>query len=191
MWFKKDGVAITYNNEAANPVPIIADGAIATKSVGHGRIIPIILIDTSNRPDLELHIKALKYAKNGLAETQWGAIKKRKDHFALFLLFKEPTEQAAVIEFNIERQGSLVQLIFQSGGLYIQPAKPGESVSQVTNKSRALIEIPETGARKHWDKLYMKSLVKKARKRGLNRKDSKIHAQDFLKFSGKLGKQRI
>ena len=44
--------------EEAQVVPIVGDAAIATVGVGHGRLIPLIIIDTTNRPDLAEVIRA-------------------------------------------------------------------------------------------------------------------------------------
>jgi hypothetical protein len=104
--------------EEAQVVPIVGDAAIATVGVGHGRLIPLI-IDTTSRPDLAEVIKAQVHLPEGDVVVQWGLLPKRHDHIALLLKFQRPTERAAVIEFDIAKQGILVEHILQSNGLYI------------------------------------------------------------------------
>ena len=42
----------------AEPVPVVADGSIATVAVGDMRMIPLLILDTSKRPDIEDMVKA-------------------------------------------------------------------------------------------------------------------------------------
>ena len=35
------------------PVPIVADGAIMSKGVADGKLVPLLIIDTTERPDIE------------------------------------------------------------------------------------------------------------------------------------------
>jgi len=41
------------NAYEANPVRIVADGVIGTRGVGGGRLIPHLILDTSDRPDVK------------------------------------------------------------------------------------------------------------------------------------------
>jgi hypothetical protein len=40
---------------------IVADGAIASRGVGEGRLIPLVILDTSSRPDVEEYIRPHQY----------------------------------------------------------------------------------------------------------------------------------
>lgn len=109
--------------EEARVVPIVGDAAIATAGVGHGRLIPPVIVDTTNRPDLAEVIEAQAHLPAGDVIVQWGSLPKRRDHIALVLKFLRPTERAAVIQFDIAHQGILVEHILQLNGLYIQAGK--------------------------------------------------------------------
>lgn len=39
-------------HEESQTLMIVGDAAIATVKVGHGRLIPLIIVDTTNRPDI-------------------------------------------------------------------------------------------------------------------------------------------
>jgi hypothetical protein len=43
-----------------------------------------------------------------------------------------------------------------------------------------LIEVPDTGIRSRWDKLYFDAIVKRARKDGLDRRDAKEVARAVI-----------
>jgi hypothetical protein len=126
--------------EEAQVVPIVGDAAIATVGVGHGRLIPLIIIDTTNRPDLTEAIEAQVHLPAGDVVVQWGSLPKRHDHIALLLKFQRPTERAAVIEFEIVKQGILVEHILQSNGLYIQAGKVGDRLKHDLNRPKCLSE---------------------------------------------------
>lgn len=46
------------NEVHKEPVPIIADGSIATVHFGDGRNIPVLIVDTAKRPDIVDLVKA-------------------------------------------------------------------------------------------------------------------------------------
>jgi hypothetical protein len=177
--------------EEAQVVPIVGDAAIATVGVGHGRLIPLIIIDATNRLDLAEVIQAQVHLPAGDVAVQWGLLPKRHDHIALLLKFQRPTERAAVVEFDIAKQGILVEHILQSNGLYIQAGKFGDCLKYDLNRPKMLIEVPDTGIRALWDKLYFDAVVKRARKDGLGRRDAKEVARAAIGQIRELAKFRM
>jgi hypothetical protein len=177
--------------EEAQVVPIVGDAAIATVGVGHGRLIPLIIIDTTNRPDLAEVIEAQLHLPVGDVVVQWGSLPKRHGHIALFLRFQRPIERAAIIEFDIAKQGILVEHILQSSGLYIQAGNVGDRLKHDLNRPKMLIEVPDTGIRARWDKLYFDVVVKRARKEGLGRREAKEVARAVIGQIRELAKFRM
>jgi hypothetical protein len=177
--------------EEAQLVPIVGDAAIATVGVGHGRLIPLIIIDTTTRPDLAEVVEAQAHLPVGDVVVQWGVLPKRHDHIVLLLKFQRPTERAAVIEFDIAKQGILVEHILVSNGLYIQAGKTGDRLKHDLNRPKMLIEVPDTGIRSQWDKLYFDAVVKRARKDGLGRRDAKEVARAVIGQIRELAKFRM
>lgn len=54
------------------PVRIVADGAISTRRLSGGRLIPVVILDTSERPDIEELIRVhATIDRPGDAKTQW------------------------------------------------------------------------------------------------------------------------
>jgi hypothetical protein len=177
--------------EEAQVVPIVGDAAIATVGVGHGRLIPLIIVATTNRRDLAEVIEAQLHLPPGHVVVQWGSLYQRRDHIALILKFQRPTECAAVIEFDIAKQGILVEHILQSNGLYIQGGKVGDRLKHDLNRPKMLIEVPDTGVKAPWDKLYFDAMVKRARKDGLGRRDAKEVARAAIGQIRELAKFRM
>ena len=56
---RRQRLEIPLRHEAeAQPVPIVADGMIATAVMGEGRNIPLLILNTSCRPDIETMVQA-------------------------------------------------------------------------------------------------------------------------------------
>ena len=77
-------------------VPIAGDGAIATGGIGYGRLIPLLILDTTNRPDLNEAIRIQSSVPSGDVEVSWGNIftnpkyvLKNHKHITLFICFKQ------------------------------------------------------------------------------------------------------
>ena len=163
--------------EEASVVPIVGDAAIATEGIGHGRLTSLVIIDTTNRPDLTEVIEAQAHLPPGDVLVQWCVLPKRHDCIALFLKFQRPVERAAVVEFKIAEQGILVECILQSKGLYIQAGKVGDRLVHDLNRPKMLIEVPDTGIRPQWDKLFFDAVVKQMKRGGLGRREAKKAAE--------------
>src|ERR1700736_891278 len=125
-------------------VAIAGDASVSTVSVGNGRLIPLVILDTRDRPDVEAIIEA---HRNGLAPgdvlVTWGELNGRRDHVALVCQFIRPVESLVVIEFAIFPQGILIDQALTAKALYIQGGRPGDRVSNDLKKPKVLIEIPE------------------------------------------------
>ncbi len=171
MKFRKIEIK-TKNKEEENPVPIISDAAIASVGVGEGKLIPLLIIDTSKRPDINALIKMHKEIPSGDADSSWGHInKKTKNSITLILDFKRPAQLVVCLEFDIIKQGIIVDFILNSKALYLQPGTKNQRLCDTIDEERIVIEIPHTGFEQNWDKLWEKNLIKDLKKRGLSKKE--------------------
>ena len=50
---------------ARTPVPIVAEGAISSTTLGDGRLIPVLILDTSNRPDIDEFVRVHQHLPAG------------------------------------------------------------------------------------------------------------------------------
>lgn len=162
-------------------VPIAGDAGIAIEGTGHGRLIPLLILDTTSRPDLTEAIRIQSSVPSGDVETFWGKHSKKPDHITLFLSFERPTNRNALIEFDLVKRGILIESILTTKAVYIQAGKPGDRISDDLNRPKVLIEIPDTGFRPYWDKIFSKSLMKYFHKAGYSRKEAKLAVKAHLK----------
>ncbi len=175
------------------PVTIVGDAAIATKLVGHGCLVPLVIFDADQRPDLREVIEAQAHLPSGDVSSQWATldVKKTYTHFALILTFVRPVARVAIVEFEVAGQGIIVEQIFQASALYIQAGKPGDRVSLDSENPKILVQVPETGARKHWEKIFKKAIYRKFRNEGLKRAKAKTAVQMYLEKIREVSELRI
>ena len=170
---------------------IVGDGAIATSHVGDGRLIPLIILDNKTRPDLAEFIRLHEHLPPGDVTAQWGQIEGRTEDVVLSLSFQRPSELTAVIEFNIAKQGILVEQILTSKALYIQAGQGGDRIKHNLNAPKIIVEIADMGFRAIWDDLFYRQVVKHMRESGLNRQQAKRAATQAIDMLRRFGELRM
>jgi hypothetical protein len=152
-------------------VPIVHDAAIAGP-IADGRLLPVLFIDTSERPDVRELLRVHEHLRSGDVEFDWGLSRERKDDAILYLQFVRPLEVEMILVFDVRRQAILVEGILSGGGVYLQDARPGERLSATLDSSRLLIELPDTGFQSHWDKYLLERTTALLRERGVPRRSA-------------------
>jgi hypothetical protein len=174
------------------PVPIVGDGSVSTVGVRNGRFIPLVILDTRERRDVEAIIEA---HRSGLAPgdvlVTWGELNGRRDHVALICQFIRPVETLVLIEFAVFPEGILVDQALVAKALYIQAGQPGDRLRHDLQKPRVLIEVPDTGFQRVWDKLFLKSNESYFRAQGFRRSEARTAARQLIARLREVGAFRI
>jgi hypothetical protein len=172
---------------------IIADGAIAHSGIGEGRLIPLVILDTVGRADVEEYIRVHQYVGAGDVECQWGQIIDHDNTVALILSTLRPATLVMIVEFDLERgHGLLVEQILGTKALYIQAGREGDRLKKDLNLPKVILEVPGTGfGRSIWSKIYFRYVTAKFRERGLKRANAKRAAMKFVEEQLKLVAVRI
>ena len=166
------------------PVAIVADASIANVAVGDGRMIPLLILDTSKRPDIEDMVKAQHHMRSqGDLTASWG----RPDTFfdtgtvILILTFEKPSRCLILLQFDIEQYGGIVDNIIHSQGLYIQPGRPGDRVRTTRDNPRVLAEVHSREFYPEWNNMLGKAMRKVFQKKhGMSRPKAKLAAEKFI-----------
>lgn len=166
--------------EEGKVVPIAGDAAIATAHMGHGRLIPLLILDTTERPDLTEVIRVNSHCAEGDVVVQWGELAEPSEHVALVLRLLRPIERTAIIQFDVMKHGVLVESILTAHMLYLQAGKPGDRFVHDLDKPKMFVEIPDTGFRPYWNKRYLACMTRRMRNEGLSRRDAKEVAKAFI-----------
>jgi hypothetical protein len=187
MKTKKTEIRLRFSREA-HPVKIVADAAISTRGRQGGRLLPVLLLDTAERPDIAEFIRLHESLGPGDVKIQWGQIPGHGGTVALYLSFIRPVELFMLLEFDIVRQGILVEQALIGQGVYLAQAEgENDRLRNNIDRPKVIVEIPDTGFRKTWDREFYKYLAKDFRTHGLSRSDSKRAAlsaiEELRKFS--------
>jgi hypothetical protein len=189
--FRRYGKILLHSEHEKRPVPIVGDAGIAAATFGDGRLVPLLIIDTADRPDLDELIRLHEYLPPGDVDIQWGALPGSKDHVALVLSFRRPIETTAILDFDIVTQGILIDQILMAKVLYLQPGRPGDRLKTTLDAWRIFVEVPETGFREKWEKLFQKRLARNMKTKGLGNKQAKEAAAEAIKVMRAVGRVRI
>jgi len=173
------------------PVPIVADAGIAMERRGDGRLIPLVILDTTDRLDLEEFIRIHQYTGPGDADSQWATLEDSSGRVALVLTFKKPMEITAVLVFDPVKQGGLVDQIIHSKGLYIQAGREGDRLIKNPDAPKVIVEIPDTGFAGVWNEIFFRAVVQRMRQEGLTRREAKQAARLYITNWRKFGSFRI
>jgi hypothetical protein len=165
---------------AGEPVPIVADGAIATVVLGEGRLIPLLILDTSKRPDIEDMVKSHEKLPPGDVNCQWGHILRLESTISLILQFQRPSDVLIIVNFNVTNQGILIEQILKAKALYLQPGRPSDRLSKTMDKPKILVEVPDLGFQEEWKKIWHKAVVKMFKKKGLRRREANLAADTVI-----------
>lgn len=172
-------------------VPIVHDGAIATQKVGEGRMIPVLIVDCSEKVELRDLIYAHEDSGAGDVITTWAIERWKNDKVLLQLEFSRPSSLKIILEFDIAKQGGVVDSIFHANSLYLQAGEPGSKIIDGLNGGNILVEVPDTGFFSRWDSLYTKAIVKKFKKSGFSRSEAKKATEEFKNSLREIWLQRV
>lgn len=165
------------------PVPILSDAAIASQSVSDGRLIPLLVLDCSKRPDLTDLIDAHQNSLPGDVLSTWGRISTYPEgNLALFLSFKRPVELDVSINFDILTQAILIELILKSKCLYLQYGKIGEKALDILTENRMIAEIGAHLPDVRWVELWSNAIVSNLRSEGHSKSTSKKMASVIIDY---------
>lgn len=171
------------------PVPIVADAAVATVKVKKGMLVPVLLVDTSSRPDIENLIRFHMLQPSGECKSIWARIDPEKmNTINLILQFLSPSKCTVVLEFELPKQGGVVDQIVRAEALYLYPARPGERFSGDMDRENILVEVPSKGFAAEWDRILDSALQEEGRRQGLSKKQAQEFAHEMKKDWRRISK---
>ena len=122
-------------------VPIVGDAAIAGP-IADGRLIPVLILDTSARTDVAELIRVHELLPPGDAQSQWGLSRDNDDDVMLHLKFVRPMDLELILLLSVERQAILVEGMLSGGGVYLQSGVVGDRLSTT-------LDTPSRAAARH------------------------------------------
>ncbi len=169
--------------EQAKPIPIVSDGLVATEAVGEGTLLPLVILDTSSRPDVEGVMLAHKHLGEGDVRSYWPIPHSwfRKRSMCLVMEFLRPSRCVAILEFDLEQQGVLIDQILHAEGLWIQLGRPGDRPGTSLDKPKLLVGVPlNREFRRAWGPMFEKAMIRRFRGQGLSRARAKRAGRQLI-----------
>lgn len=161
-------------------MPIVGDGALAGP-VAHGRLVPLLILDTSNRPDVREVLRVHEHLPPGDVTFHWAYSRDSDDEVALDLRFIRPMDVKLLLRFSIERQAILVEAMLNGQGVWVQAGAPGDRLATTMDAHRVLVELPDTGFQPTWDKLWLKRMTRVvARRQRISRRKARPLAKNVI-----------
>lgn len=173
----------------ARPVRVVGDGAIQSEGVADGRFLPVLIIDTTDRPDIVEHVRLHKNSGTGDVETTW--CKLEESDVGLLLSFKAPTKTSLILTFNVSKQYSLIDLVVQSRGLYLQCGKQGDRLRDTLDKPKIAIEVAKSGFDQPWEKLLLSTVRQQLKVSGIDGRTAKRTALEHVHQMRRLASLRL
>lgn len=178
--FRKAMLSLNHAHER-QIAPIIADGAVGQQGVGDGRMFPLVILDTTDRPDIDAAIAAHDHAPSGEVRVQWARLPGRDETVTLVVTLVRPAEAVVMVEFDLNRNhGVLVEQVMENKGLYIQPGRPGDRLKHDPGRPKIIVEVADTGFRPTWDRMFLAHTAAKLRRQGGSRWDAKRKAKEVV-----------
>lgn len=174
----------------ANLVPIVGDAAIAGP-VDDGRMIPLLILDSSEHPEIDAIINAHSHLSPGDVTSNWASIDGHPDRVMLILSFIRPVETEILISFSIEQQAILIEGILESSAVYLQAGRSGDRLIDDPDRPKVLVEIPKNDFNEKWDTVYMRQMTTFFRRKEFSKDEANMVARALLDELRKLTRFRM
>jgi hypothetical protein len=175
------------------PVPIVADAAIASTVLGHGKLIPLVILDTTDRPDVEEFVRIHSFLSPGDVTVAWVQYPHGKRNLSLLIQAQRPSEVTFFIAFDLDSsQVVIVDQVIKGRALYIQPGRMGDRLTTTLDHSRILVEVGDLSFDDTWDRLLYAVTVKRFRSEGMSKAQAKNAATKLIaEWRGTFGNLRL
>ena len=165
-----------------HPATIVSEPGRAYMRPEDGKLVPLAIIDTTDRPDIAALFAAYTPATVGNVAVQWGQRRKApKGSVSLFLKFTAPVEQLLILDFEIIRQSVLVEEVLRTGELYLQRHQRPDEPEAPAKSSKIRVVVPDTGFAPHWEELLVEELSARSRALGATERQARLMAQDSIR----------
>src|SRR6476659_8470281 len=116
-------LAISLRQRERQPVLIVSDAAIMSRGIADGKLLPLVILDTRERPDID-EVVAVHQKPDASGDVNASWLKPswlERSEIRLLLEFVQPIACVVIIAFNLRHYAGFVDQIVQNEGLYIQP----------------------------------------------------------------------
>ncbi|WP_445187203.1 hypothetical protein ACTXG6_08460 [Pseudonocardia sp. Cha107L01] len=138
-------------------VDVVADGAIATPQLAHGKLIPLLILDTRSRPDVEDLIRVQRFLPPGDVTPSWATTADGPLAVILTLKFERPVETLFSVFLKAQKYGGIIDQIVTNGLLYLQAGAPGDRYSTTIEATRMAVEVDSSNFEDVWKEIFLET----------------------------------
>lgn len=175
---------VSYFEFQGPPLEILEDAAISTPTLADGRLLPLVILDLRQRPDIQRLIDTQHLFPPGDVTTSWGReakLMRSPDDFHLLFNFLRPVPATAAIRFDLRTRGAIADLAMRSKAIWLQGGIVGDKVSSTfTTHMKLIVGIGAEITRKKWEKLWRKALVRRYTAQGLSKEECYTRAENYM-----------
>jgi hypothetical protein len=147
---------------------------------GDGRLVPVVAIDTSERPDINALFAAYTPDTVGDVAIQWGLRDGApRGTVTLFIEFRTPVSLLLILDFEVVRQGFLVDQILRTEEVYLEGSR-NDSANAAT-RSRVRVVVTDTQFRPIWEDLFVTELASQYTALGTTDRQARLVAAEALR----------
>jgi hypothetical protein len=99
---------------------------------------------------------------------------------ALVLQFQRPIESVCVVNFDLSKQGSVVELALRARAMYLQAGKPGDRLYRTLDSPRVIVELGADLPPNRWNELWLSAIKRRLKSGGLRNSEAKKMAARFI-----------
>jgi hypothetical protein len=153
-------------------VPVAGDAGIAGPSA-EGLMVPLVILDTSERPDIDEIIRVHSHISPGDIESTWTSIAGYPDDVVLVLDFIRPIAARVAIRFSIEKQAIIIDMALRAKALYIQAGRHGDRLIHDPDRPKIIVELQEGEFNKEWEAIFLHQMTNYfSRKQRLSKREA-------------------
>lgn len=178
-------------------VPLMNVGIVSTQSVAEGKLLPNIVLDISDHPNVAQYFDVHKNVSSmGDADTQWACLTTNGPYSIkgdMCLIFESllPTQVMFGVIFKMEEHAESIDQIIRTKAVYLQASSPKLGKHVNFDSPRLLIEVPAEFPFKDWEKRLHRSIMKKFLRRKIKKKQAKTLATKYIEEYRQFGSKRL
>jgi len=162
-------------------LPVVGDAGVGIEGFADGKIVPVVIIDAVNAPEVQELIKMHQHVEDGDAIFAWGYPRGDNLEMHLLMRFLRPMEVEFGIKFDLRKDVLLVDAITTAGVLHIQCGQPGDRFIHNLDAPQIHADVSSIQDKPRWATIRDKIIVKRFRKFGLSKKAAQKAKDEYLK----------
>jgi hypothetical protein len=157
-----------------------SSAAIADADTAGGRLVPLIMVDAAEHPEVTELIRVHQYTTAGDVTSQWATVLGKPDVVHLTLKFARPVVTTISVEFPLPELAGAIDNVLRAKSMYLLEGLEGSTFTSTQGQPRVLLELPSTGFETTWDRIFHKAITRMMREEGLSRRRAEHQAQAFV-----------